>query len=205
MKSEDETEDALQRIERKVESIASDNPLSQLEPRLNPAPGSPRYQLLEYVRDAGPVTATDAEEVSDINVTREFTELFRAFALDREKNSYGNYEYEITVLGERVLDSEQTSLDDPVCESEPDPWEGRPINESQYWAIQIIDDISDAPRSAEINELFVERAPVTHEKGHGSVVTPYLTQIHRDGYVERTPTEPYRYWLTEKGKEVLGD
>jgi len=34
-------------------------------------------------------------------------------------------------------------------------------------------------------------------------VSARLTDLWRDGYVDRTPSQPYRYWLTEKGKDVL--
>jgi len=207
MKPDDDREpiEVLYDIEKKIERV-NDDPISALEPRIDPGPESNRYKLLEYISDNEPVSSGECESIAGESTTRALTTLYYNFAVDREMKN-GSYEYTITPLGEKVLDGGQSTLSesDTGTDQDSDPWDGTPATKTTYYAIKCVAEADDAPRSVDITDEFERQSGSTIQDSSTPAVSPYLTAAYKKGLVDRTPSQPYRYWLTEKGKDVLND
>jgi hypothetical protein len=178
------------------------------EPRKVPRRGSALQRVLHYLSRNG---ASSNDELSDNvegNVTRAASNGYFAYLLDR-KRPESTYLYEINEVGEEALrrSEEVSEARNPEVEQDtlaPDPWEKADIAKGNFIALRCVADAEDAPRSTDIDERFRDETDAPGDT-NGPAVSPYLTNLFDDGLVDRTPTRPYRYWLTEDGKEILSD
>jgi predicted transcriptional regulator len=201
--------EVLYSIEEKVEEATNTDPIEKLSPRINPDKGTNRYKLLEYIRDNGWVEVSECKDLVGESTTRALTTLYYTYAVERRKNSDNKFEYNITPVGEKILSKSQQTLSDVdekgEKENEKRPWEAIGFPRLNYYALKCIYEANDAPRTSDINEEFLERSGATRSKPSGPTVSSYVSKLYNDGYVDRTPSQPYRYWLTDDGKEVLND
>jgi len=98
---------------------------------------------------------------------------------------------------------DETSDGKEVQES---PWESLPVNMSQYNALKTVDEASGTPKSGDLNEDYAEKMGTDpRDKENGFKISPRLSELYGEGYVDRTPNHPFRYWVTDKGKELLDE
>jgi hypothetical protein len=209
MKPDDDDRDAidvLYDIEDQLSQAVGNGGLSDTNIRVSADPGTKRHELLCYIHDHGPCSLSDVRHIGGDATTRALRTLYDAFALNRKASDGGEFEYWVSDMGEALIESEQQTLSDTTeVEPAPDPWEEADITESEYRAVEVVKEASGAPQSSDVNDEFVSRSNVSKESGKGAAITPYLTNMYRDGYIDRTPTRPYHYWVTDKGKDLLQD
>jgi len=202
--------EVLYDIERKIEESRS---ITELEPRTPVDVGTPRYDTLKCVRDRGPITVNGCDEHVDhaINkISASATRLYRSYALNRSKNSDGEYMYAVTPLGKKMLQTEQQTLESSCNDAEdagasdtPPEWEGTGLTKHMYYALKALDNTNGNPTTADMADEFIRLTELTAESGSSYRISPYMTRLKRDGYVDRTPNRPYHYWITERGRDAL--
>jgi len=165
---------------------------------------------LEELNRRDTIQAKDLDHMCSSS-TRTLSKLYYAGYVNRRGDPY---RYQLTEKGRLALQdahgaeqselpeaSEETSNPDPEPEPDPDPWEDTELNESEYVALRCVDDHDGHPRSKDINEDFCSHG---YKLGQQSVaVAARLSELYKKGHVDRPADLPYRYWLTEKGKEAL--
>lgn len=162
------------------------------EPRFNPSKGTLRYEALKTVAESGSITAAEVKEkLGDSGVTGALSRLYNGYCVDRTEKK--PYEYEVTSLGKTVLDgfSHKNSLD----------WSDVPVTESEYITLQSINEYDGHPLSSDLDPYLNKHGFVTQSSN--SSAAPRLSKLFENGFVDRTPTQPYRYWITEEGEELL--
>jgi hypothetical protein len=87
---------------------------------------------------------------------------------------------------------------------EEPPWEGLPVTMGQYTALKTVFEASGTPKYKTLNEGYAEKLDTDpRDKDNGPKISPRLSELYGEGYVDRTPNQPFRYWVTDKGKELL--
>jgi len=209
MKPEDDDRDAidvLYDIDERLSEAIDDGELSNANIRVTAEPGTKRRELLCYIHEHGPCTLSDVRHIGGDATTRALRTLYDSFALNRTASDDGGFEYWVSDAGETLLKSDQQTLSDAAEDKPtPDPWERADITESEYRAVKVVKEASGAPQASDVNDEFVSRSNVSKEAGKGAAITPYLTNMYREGYIDRTPTRPFHYWVTDKGDNLLQD
>ena len=189
--------DVLYDIERQVTEIGELNPVSQLEPRIDPQPGSNRYELLRYIQDNEPVKTAELKSVTGTSTTRVLTTLYYTYAVDREQKD-GGYEYSITELGEKIMSNSQQTLDESESKTEPEtPWEDTPLNRGQYKLLNAIHEFDGHPAFDDVCKTISARISLSENS-----MKPYLSALADENMIGKTP-KPKMYYVTEKGKKTL--
>ena len=201
--------EVLYDIEEKVESTPGDRgPLAEVEPRMNVKTGTKRHALLQYISENGPVSLEDCRGTVDDRVTGTLTDLWNGFLVDRF-GVKGEYTYKTTPIGERALSDGQQPLSGGSPSTRErgavDPWTKAGISKSEYHALRALRDTEGHPTTKEMDGLFREYSGAQEQTDTSYAVTPRMSTLYKSGYVDRTPSRPYVYWLTDKGKEVLND
>jgi predicted transcriptional regulator len=166
--------------------------------RITIEPGSARAKILRIVSEHQQITSSEVVKSSDsiTDATRPLTRLWETHLVDREKEN-GKYVYRLTYLGRQKLDEidAQSTLDP----SNLPPWECNDISEAQYKLLELIATVNDTPKVSDLEDAYQEMG---YKK---SGAQPQLTRLFEAGYVERTPKQPHRYWLSESGRDILPD
>lgn len=203
--------EVLYNIEDKVSQLDTDNTSLPDEPRFVPSKEHGAYEALSILKDGGKFTSTQLDEtVSKQKVSRILSDLWKSYLVDRSESNTrtgGQYIYQINDLGNRALEIVEEHGKEPEqsqLTKEKEPWEDLDISRSMYYAMQAIDEQSDTPRAKDIDKRFLELSGLDEHTSVGPTVGPYLSKLAKNTeYVDRTPVQPYRYWVTEKGKEIL--
>lgn len=191
----DETLERVKRIEGMIEQ--------ELQLRVNIKKGANTRDVLEHIAENGPSTSSDLDGIVS-NTTRALTTLYQGGYVNR--NGQRPYRYRISEKGRRALAKErakeqasenQTEIAEATTPS--NPWDGTDLYPGQYRVLEAIDDYNGHPKSEHIKEYIEEEV----EELQASSAHPTLFAVFDEGYVDRTPSRPYRYWLTEKGRRIL--
>jgi hypothetical protein len=185
-----------ERVER-IESLVQD----QQEYRLDLSKGTSLRKAAEFVEENPGCTSSELGD--DVhNSTRILTRLYHSCYVDRRPTT--PYEYFLNERGRvalnRARSDEQSTLDDGYNDGEdesPNPWDNFDIGEAEYLALELINEYDGNPRSKDIVDDFTGAG----FSSAGNSISQLAT-LNTKGYVERTP-KPYRYWLTDDGKEIL--
>lgn len=217
-KTEDGREpiDVLYNIEDKVSELAPYSGSLPDKPRFVPSKEDTAYDVLECLKDGDELTSSEIAERVQNDVTRSLSTLWKSYEVDRVESdtiTNGLYIYQINKLGERAFElaQEKEAIKDAKRKQaqltqQKDPWQDADVGRSAYFAIQAIDEISGSPRSTDIDDKFLELSGLEEHNTKGPTVGPYLSQlIKQTEYIDRTPNIPYRYWVTEQGKELLNN
>lgn len=175
------------------------------EARMNVDPGTKRYDVLWIVFESGPITAAEVADRLGKSATGVLTRLHDAFLIDRDGDRY-----EVNDLGRDALNGGNQTLDDidadPAADDpdssddDPaDPWDDTPLTQIQYEALQAIDETSGHPTTSEAIEHY---APDGYAHTQ-TALAAQLWEMFQDGFVDRTPSKPYHYWLTDDGEALL--
>jgi len=197
----------LSTIEEQLEEIKSRPRF--YGPRDDCKPTTQRGMVLKMLYDNGGwLSSTEIEDAMGFDVTRPLTRLFYQYLANRRHN--GRYEYTISPLGVEVIrmHGEQMNLSGDSSENTsgetPRPWDNTELNRSQYHALRVVSQ-SEGHNSAE--ELADSYAELGFEKYSNGIpaVNARLSELFKMGYVGRPPEQPYYYWATDKGEEILTD
>jgi len=195
--SDKSPEQFLKEAHDMVSDLHSESTELSKTPRLIPPKNSVRREVLKMISNRGPVTAREIQDEtgrSSSNVTGAATRLYNGYLVDREGGM--PYEYTVTEMGKKALSHLEENQDDAVI-----IWEDLPVNKSEYTTLKLIAEYSGHPKSKDLNEGL-------ENEGYGydsdnPPAPPRLSNLYKEGFVERTPTKPYVYWLTEDGKDLL--
>ena len=110
------------------------------------------------------------------------------------------------VYDEMYSDEEQTSED----KSNQMPWwRVYELNRSQAIALEAVYLTSGTPTAREANEEYIKGQGDSIDKETNTDGTPKisarLTELVETPYLKRTPNIPYRYWVTDEGREIMGE
>jgi len=210
--TEEEARERLAEIEESLAKIEKSPAISGL--RNTPDPETLTGQLLHVLyEDGGWMTAAKLEQHTSRNgVTRALTRMYRSFVIDRTDEI--PYRYRVNHHGVGVVEewaaenNSQQSLPESDHGSgaepaDPDPWDGTGLNRAQYMALQVVRDSDGGPKQSEqLSEAYADRGYDEFSNGRPTV-GPRLSELYKKEYVGRTPSQPYYYWLTDKGEDLL--
>ena len=172
--------------------------------RMNVDPGTKRYEVLEHIRHDGPLSHAEISQRIQKSATGTIRRLFDGFLID--KTDAGRYT--INDLGRDALNGGNQTLDDidadPAAgddadDPDDDPWDDTPLTQIQYEALQAVDETSGHPTTSEAIEYY---APDGYAHTQ-TALAAQLWELFQDGFVDRTPSKPYHYWLTDDGEALL--
>jgi len=174
------------------------------EPRFELEKGTKPYQILQYVKNNPGATLNNVQGANDFtDGSAELTRWYRWRLLDREKRD-GVYHYELTPRGEVALQEAEdsgTSENDvggSKGTSSLEPWEDAPISRCKWVAIHLVDEYDGRPETKELQDEYIEYGFESKKS-----LTSQVTRLHKDGYLVRTPWQPYKYDISEKGVGLL--
>jgi len=201
--------EVLYDIETNTEEILKNDsdPLSQLEPRLSAT--NLRIRIIKELIDNEPITSQELQEAFEFDASSNIRKFYDTYLVNRSGSTGGGFTYEVTELGykfaEQYINNNDSNADVDTEENSLslNPWDNSDVTRGEYYALKCVSDSSDSPRSKDINEHFVNISNLGEGKTNTKAVTPYLSTLFGKGFVDRTPNQPYRYWLTEEGKQVL--
>lgn len=200
-------EDLLAAI-RDLQSDAADRDRLPTAARMNVDPGTKRYEVLEHIRHDGPLSHAEISQRIQKSATGTIRRLFDGFLID--KTDAGRYT--INDLGRDALNGGNQTLDDidadPAADDpdssddDPaDPWDSTPLNRGQFTVLQAIADESGHPKTVDLIDAYADAG----FEASSSAVSARLKDLFDQGFVDRTPARPYRYWITDDGDDLLGD
>jgi hypothetical protein len=201
-KTEDGREpiDVLYNIEDKVSQLATTNRSLPDEPRFVPSKGTRAYECLQYLEQEGPAKAATLTEEFEWKTNPTLSNLYNSFLVDRDREGErAAYIYQINNLGEGVLDDEQEELVQPT----KDPWDVAEITESEYYALLAVREAPGTPTEKDANGIFLNKSGLEETESDRARVGSHLSRLYDSGHLDRTPNKPYRYWLTDKAKDIL--
>jgi predicted transcriptional regulator len=212
MNDNDKTTDELIRDTHDMVSALVD---TDKLPRRRPDKDSKNGKILMCLHQfRSPATTADVSQHTNIphsTVASEITKLWQAYLLDRTDETPKTYR--LTVRGENLIKEweKQSTLDTHTLKSdsntdqdpEPDPWDNTDLTRRRYQALNCVADFNGHPKSKDIDDKFCDVIGLEPERRNQYRITPYLTKLYRNGYVERPPSKPYSYWPTDKGKDAL--
>jgi len=209
-KTEDTTpKEMLKTIYDNIEGIKNNAQEKTLpsQARFKPGKNSVAYNLLKTIDKNPGNTSGELEDKTtekNSNVTRSLTNMYNAYLIDREDTSAG-YIYRINRLGKGVLDEidQQSELADTQEIETTNPWDDLDgIAENSWKTLNAVNDHEGHPRSKDL-ETVLNSNGIKHSGSNIPAASPYLSKLFKSGYVDRTPTQPYRYWLSEKGHDAV--
>jgi len=171
------------------------------EARISVDPGTKRYDVLWIVFESGPITAAEVADRLGKSATGVLTRLHDAFLIDRDGDRY-----EVNDLGSDALNGGNQTLDDidgDAAADDPadDPWDETPLNRGQFTVLQAIVDESGHPRTVDLLDAYADAG----FEASSSAVSARLKDLFDQGFVDRTPARPYRYWITDDGQAVIDE
>jgi len=213
MNDDREPIDVLYSIEKLLEGIDQKMAYELPDVRMNLTAN--RVEVLRFIDEHGPVSADEIKQnISQGSVTARVRELYDKYAVDREQRD-GEYYYELSPIGERVANdhsldefsTESDGVDEQEEPEEADPWEFTPLTKSRYLALKAVCETKGNPKAAEANDLYCEyiNADTEHYPSGARRIAGELSELNKTQYLNRAPNKPYRYWVTEEGKELLED
>jgi hypothetical protein len=160
--------------------------------------------------DMGAQTSSEIKEAINNEKLRGLTKLYDTFLINYTMHN-GERKYSLTPVGRQALadfrEQEELNLEDIADGEDTDehtPWINTELSKGTYIALQLIDEFDGHPRTRDIDEDFIAHG--FNSENDSIVVAPRISQLYHDhGYVDRPAEEPYRYWLTESGKQALAD
>jgi len=169
--------------------------------RISVDPGTKRYDVLWIVFESGPITAAEVADRLGKSATGVLTRLHDAFLIDRDGDRY-----EVNDLGRDALNGGNQTLDDidsDESDDDPDadPWDDTPLNRGQFTVLQAIADESGHPRTVDLIDAYADAG----FEASSSAVSARLKDLFDQGFVDRTPARPYRYWVTDDGDDLLNE
>jgi len=178
------------------------------EARMNVDPGTKRYEVLCIVFESGPITAGEVKTRLGKSATGVLTRLHDGFLIDRDDDN----RFTINDLGRDALNGGNQTLDDidadPAADDadssddDPgDPWDETPLNRGQFVVLQAIADESGHPKTVDLIDAYADAG----FEASSSAVSARLKDLFDQGFVDRTPARPYRYWITDDGDDLLGE
>ena len=175
--------------------------------RMNVDPGTKRYEVLEHIRHDGPLSHAEISQRIQKSATGTIRRLFDGFLID--KTDAGRYT--INDLGHDALNGGNQTLDDidadrvaddPDSSDDPaDPWDETPLNRGQFTVLQAIADASGHPKTVDLLDAYADAG----FEASSSAVSARLKDLFDQGFVDRTPARPYRYWITDDGQAVIDE
>lgn len=178
-------------------------------PRLDVGPDTIRGKCLSILHKSKPLTSSEVADQIDVeaDVTKPLYELYISHLIERSQDM--PYRYSLNRSGVSVVNSWsddytqselKSALRGSVKDSEK-PWKGTELTRSQYYALKSVVEMNGYNSASELDEKYMEY-------GFGSDVekpsiSARLTELKSAGCVESTPAEPYLYWATEKGKDII--
>jgi len=199
MKDNRDPRQVLRSIEERLIEMQNDSDFADIEPRIKPKPGELTYDVLKYIHENQPVHSKDITANTNCGKSRILSRLHQGYLVDREQDGTG-YVYVVSELGEKAFDEQQSELD----ESQGfDPWVGTPLNRSQYIALKVVENYDGHPKTSDVEDDFLSHG---FESNTDSIaISSRLSDLIDTPYIDRTPEDPYRYWVTEEGKELLDE
>ena len=174
--------------------------------RMNVDPGTKRYEVLQLIGHDGPLSHDEIATRIQKSATGTIRRLFDGFLID--KTDAGRYT--INDLGRAALNGGNQTLDDIDSDDQADaddpdetadPWDETPLNREQFTVLGAIADESGHPRTVDLLDAYEDAG----FEASSSAVSARLKDLFDQGFVDRTPARPYRYWITDDGEELLGD
>jgi len=198
----------LGEIKETVEKIA-ERANTLTEPRIVPKIGGHKYKVLKELELRGAQTNSEMEIDGKSNAS---TRLYHSYLVDRERSENGAYKYSLNELGERALrmaenegELSHPSFNETIGEK-PDKvvhrWDNSNLSKSNYLALELVKEYDGCPQTADLEDDFTKYG---YESSTASAVGARLSQLFKEGYVERTPHRPYYYWVSDKGEKELGE
>jgi DNA-binding transcriptional regulator GbsR (MarR family) len=217
MNDNDKTTDELIRDTHDMVSALIDETVQvDATPRWDPGQNSETGKILTCLLDMPtPATVKEVSSYSSIKegtVSAQLSELWKVYLVDRDDKP--PYHYTASELGQQLIDEweQQTTLDGEsnksdtpeVEESEKlKAWHKTDLTKRQYIALSCINEYDGRPKSKDIDDEFCERVKVTETPSSSYKVSRELTALFKGGYVGRPPSQPYFYWVSDKGSDVL--
>jgi len=177
------------------------------EPRIVPEIGSHKYKVLKQLELRGAQTNPEMELDGTSNAS---TRLYQSYLVDREKSENGAYKYSLNDLGRRALEiaegnekPSQSSLDKNLENQSSGVkyrWGGSELSKCNYLTLELVKKYDGCPQTTDLEEEYTE---LGYQSSNGYAVGARLSELFKDGYVERTPHRPYYYWVSDKGKKEL--
>jgi len=166
--------------------------------------------VAEHIQDHQPCTSGDLNGDIVNNATRALTSMYYAGYVNR--NESPPYEYTLSETGKLALQQaradEQSELSDHegTEEQSTDPWDATDLGRGKYIALRLVNEYDGHPLTGDIEEEYLDHG--YESASEGCAVGARLSQLYSEdgeGYVDRPAEQPYRYWLTDKGRAVLAD
>ena len=191
----DETLERVKNIESFVEQMA--------EFRVNIPAETHARQIVEYLDEHGKAESGDLQHLMS-NPTRSLTTLYHGGYINRDGQN--PYEYSLSKKGMAALEqqrhkegADKTTQSDFEHTVTPDPWEDTELTKGQYHVTESVRECNGHPKSADVKEDVAQK-----DVGLAKMsVSAALSQAYGKGYLDRTPSEPFRYWLTETGEALF--
>ena len=76
------------------------------------------------------------------------------------------------------------------------------LNRGEACALMSVHETKGNPTTSEANDEYLNYG-FGPTKGTGAAIAARLTELKEKRLVDRTPNQPYRYWVTDKGKEAV--
>jgi DNA-binding transcriptional ArsR family regulator len=178
-------------------------------PRDDCKPTTQRGMVLKMLYDSGGwLSSTEIEDAMGFDVTRPLTRLFYQYLVNRRRD--GRYEYTISPLGVEVIEmhGEQTQLSEDESqenvENSADPWDNTELNRSQYHALKVVSQVEGHNSAEALAEAYAKSGFAEYSNGIPAI-NARLSELFKMGYVGRPPEQPYYYWVTDDGKQILND
>jgi len=173
------------------------------------------HKVLQCVKNNPASTVKDVEEATGYNdASAQLTRWYRYRLLERDKKG-GVYRYFINQRGVKALEGDHDACYDGhesdttkrSPSEEPDeksntqplqPWQDSPISRCKWIAIHLVEKYDGRPETTDLQDEYVQYGFDSKKS-----LTSQVTRLYKDGYLVRTPWQPYKYDISEKGVGLL--
>jgi len=201
-KTETQSEkDVLEKMAERIKNIESFIKNSR-EGRIDLSNGNSKKEALLYIKENEPCGSTEVREnIQASRVTSMLTELYHAHYVNR--CGQDPLQYTLSEIGRRELqridsDTEQQQTVDDISLN---PWETGDLNRGEYITLCLVSEHSGHPMAKDLKDDYAAEG----YNNDATSVAARLVELYNSGYVDRPSEEPYRYWLTDKGRDELAE
>lgn len=193
--------DTLEEIAERIKSIESFIKNNR-EGRIDLSKGRAKKDALLYIKENEPCGSAEVQEnIQASDATSTLADLYHAHYVNR--HGQGPMEYTLSEIGRRELqlndsDAEQQQTMDDIPRS---PWETGDLNRGEYITLRLVSKHSGHPMAKDLKDDYAAEG----YSDDATSVAARLVKLYNSGYVDRPSEKPYRYWLTDKGRDELGE